>query len=1395
MAPLVVSKVSGNAPVVGGLFEGVAFFLTQRVPQRTGYVKKVEDNGGRVVKLEAQANHIVADHVRKDCPPGSISYTFIDVAIRDGELPEASDHTAGPPVGAIRDVGSAVPGKQTRTAFTAEDDRVLWQWVERAKQQGGLVKGNDIYKQLEARNSRHTFQAWRDRYIKKIMDTPPAGVELTVAANAPPSPPHASEEEVVEVSAVRDKGKQKASPVPKALSREQPQSSTRTKSSGATFKLPRASLAAAQSSMNASPLKLGTQSRVADLPAEVESEDFDATEFQMLLSQAPDIVGIVEDRYEAAWIAFADAYPKHSADEWRVFWEEQVRPEYKRERREERKAARRQQLEAEQLEAEQLEAEQLEAKQLEKADLAVKKAKAARDKERCREDDEIAEREVRTSAKPELTSSQKRKREATASRDQVTYSQKKRKPDSWSLFTDEFEEVEQPVIQQAHHQKSRDIKQPAKPSSRVGPSTQIVEISDDDDEEVVTIEQRVGQGLPVDGVAQEPESNVAAMELDQVRPSGLVSFEEQTLPSDFPTSEAMRAIDQQLQVETREPSSPQQTSNFLTSDANRAADQQLRRESIEDGDDDVEVVEDVEEDTAQHDSNLPTSDANFAAEQQLRQKSLVDEAAEVDGNSEPSRPTSQLGLPLIEPEQELVISNHLIEDGEVEDGLPGEELIYADQGGDALTEANLASQQEQHKDQLLRGADLPVDDEMHDQTDFLSYLQDLVGKKPDPKAASTVDQVTPKVRRAAELRPESPPADVDDTRYTHNDGELPLEVGEPEQPVAAPITAQDEEDELDQTRHTHNETDFRHASDEQPAPMLPELPLSSQQELDDVLEANLQWPYSPLVSQRNLPTGQPESQNIAFETQIPYPTLALQDAGGDKRMFSSQGSQLGDVAYPAFPDHGEASADGEVDTELFFSSQAGLQTSPRRRRQEDVDEQLVDDGHDRAASDGKESEHAILPQGEDRAHSWRPRSVDDHDGREEEELPHDGRDELGRDELAWEAGEFSSYVPTQPKALALGPAVREGGEAVASETGLLMRDEEDEGDDEYEPEDEIDFTIAEPNGGFDFSSSSPARSVASRASHRLSREPDAKGWLQPQVLGEAEDDIDEEYEQDDTVVVTRTQLSSEHDVDLDDLPDNAGARAVQSQEAPIEVSSAMPSSSPYEGSSSPSPGPEEEGRNGGQGLNTQDILDAETQPLDLGMALPPDSDDEEGLPSSPLPTPSPLPEPAAHAVKREPVKPQPKAQPPQPKQRPPAPPPPQHSKPRPPPPQQPNEPRRPQPPQQQPINLAETQTLTQDVDIDAYIAALAARHHCAEADMDIIVALECTSMRPALAELVLVELKAGRGVPGGVAGVWTAAEDAVIERGNATAIRGVEAKHGWGEIGNRWGFLEEWRRA
>ncbi|KAK4634589.1 hypothetical protein CLAFUW4_00711 [Fulvia fulva] len=176
-APTVVSNATSATPRVGNVLDGLKFFVVQRVPRRTGLLRDIEANGGQVVRFEGQCDYVIADHLRKDAPGGSYSYTLIDRAIKDGALPNPADHATGGTLRSDRPVGSVIPGKHTRTPFTLQDDRDLWEFIEEAKQDGASVKGNDVYKKLEKVNPRHTFQAWRSRYITKLLGKPhPPGV-------------------------------------------------------------------------------------------------------------------------------------------------------------------------------------------------------------------------------------------------------------------------------------------------------------------------------------------------------------------------------------------------------------------------------------------------------------------------------------------------------------------------------------------------------------------------------------------------------------------------------------------------------------------------------------------------------------------------------------------------------------------------------------------------------------------------------------------------------------------------------------------------------------------------------------------------------------------------------------------------------------------------------------------------------------------------------------------------------------------------------------------------------------------------------------------------------------------------------------------------------------------
>jgi len=69
--------------------------------------------------------------------------------VKQGQLLDIDEYRAGPAEKTIREVASRQPTRVGRIPFTAEDDRLLMEWVTRAERQGASIKGNEIYKQLE----------------------------------------------------------------------------------------------------------------------------------------------------------------------------------------------------------------------------------------------------------------------------------------------------------------------------------------------------------------------------------------------------------------------------------------------------------------------------------------------------------------------------------------------------------------------------------------------------------------------------------------------------------------------------------------------------------------------------------------------------------------------------------------------------------------------------------------------------------------------------------------------------------------------------------------------------------------------------------------------------------------------------------------------------------------------------------------------------------------------------------------------------------------------------------------------------------------------------------------------------------------------------------------------
>ncbi|KAK5110017.1 hypothetical protein LTR62_006384 [Meristemomyces frigidus] len=1179
MAPLVMSRAIGEGSTVGGLFNGLAFFVLQRVPSRAHYLEILQKNGARVVKIEAQADHVVADHMKKDAPPGSISYTFIDAAIQNSELPDPHDYAAGPAAGAIREVGSiGIPGKTTRTAFTAEDDRVLWQWVERACQEGGMPKGNEIYKQLEARNSRHTYQAWRDRYIKKLMGNPPAGVQVTGAASPPPSPPVASDR-----GGAKDARKAKQPAVEPFVTESN-----------------------------------GDDGAVDDGPAIFTSEDFDS-----LMTNASDVVKIDPERQGEAWASWAEAFRNHTAEQWQLYWEQTVLPAYRKKR-------------------------------------------AARGKKR-------------TLSKEASQSPNKRKRNSATPRPGTAGSLtkvKREKEDFSDLFSQEAA-IERPLVKPSQLTRIREND----PIEILSGDDEAV-VSQKDKDFVVVDEADPGFGRGYDRADGEfetqvvPNQDASGHDEEEDFPSSVEDKEGYAHTTNDPEPVAQREVEAYDDPD----------SLFITSETTPAADEELRQDALaghvrrprsafhlqevasQQKPEEVDVNGGSVEVDSQGSVRLSTQPVKKQAMEGVEENhearnssnAIVDDGA-VDNADEVD-------------EAPITLSNYLIEDGEVEDGcvitlprtghkhadgrsrLPGEDLLDDEDLSHPLTEANLATQEAQHLPEPVRAVDLLEDDPGQDQSTYADWLQNLMAQKP-PQAAVQSQQLE---------QPRMP---------------LPL--------LSDPA--------LDGTIYTQNEIN-----------VLQDLPISSQAEIEDAFQGNLDWPSSPQQVQKT-----------------PRPVPAVDQT---VQAFLRSRIPVGETA--------QGVERVESLNVVMESSQAGHEPAEAGSPEQGVED---------AAADLVEEEEDDLDL-----------AVPEPDG---------GFDEFSANDLQMVAAEMLQDGGLQRNGFA---------EVLLPRTRLIHAPpahiDEDENDNGNEDEDELDLSVPEPNGGFEDALS---------------------------------DDVQPAIEEDD--VGTQQKAASQQQI--------------------IDISSAEPASSSFNDSSPDSSPPPHDTGSRKRALETQDILDAETQRADLDVPLPPDSDsesdsdDEEqrrrvrggfidddfgynqsasgpynhgkqrygrhvlGRDSEERPSPTSKAElTPAHGQQRpahrlsiatpianarpSPVRPdQPRSSA---KARPTA---------------NPHAPARHSPkPQPSP---------TPELDLEVYIPTTCLRYKIPESI--VITALKATSMRPEAAELVMLELKRGRGIPGDVPGIWSEEEDGVIEGGNATRIKVVAGKHGWEEVEERLEFLREWR--
>ncbi|RDW75340.1 hypothetical protein BP6252_06482 [Coleophoma cylindrospora] len=274
----------------GSLFRGLKFFIGQRVPLREHWVTSVKANGGEVVKLEKQADYLIADPLRpKQAIAGSLSYTFLENSLKSGELVDPDQHVidvaeeSKRPVGA----GNSVPKRNTRTKFTKEDDDFLTKWVIKAERKGMPTRGNELYQDLAAKNPRHTFQSWRDRWIKIL--EPRLGPTVFDEDDK-------EEQEINEPSPITARQ-------PSSKPQSRPTSSAAPVVSTKHIKAPQT---------KESPIRM----IFTDEDTALLEENYD------------DIMNIAEDEELNAWQAWADKYHIHTAQQWRNYFFEYVKPRY-----------------------------------------------------------------------------------------------------------------------------------------------------------------------------------------------------------------------------------------------------------------------------------------------------------------------------------------------------------------------------------------------------------------------------------------------------------------------------------------------------------------------------------------------------------------------------------------------------------------------------------------------------------------------------------------------------------------------------------------------------------------------------------------------------------------------------------------------------------------------------------------------------------------------------------------------------------------------------------------------------------------------------------------------------------------------------------------------------------
>ena len=365
MASGVTYEGAASSSAAGqSIFAGKRLWFSRNVPSRKHIIALAQANGAVIADDEKDADVLLADHLRRPAAPGTTSYRYVELSVQRGKLEDLADHALGVADRANRVVGSVMTAsKGGRTPFTEADDQFLWDWVKPYADEGGAIGGNVIYQQLEMTNPRHTYQSWRDRWLKYVSrqdrqivnatprparEEPPA--TTTRARQTAPAQQRRNGDRApsivvsVDIPISSQTRPQTRLPAPnqsKTSDRAADADTITVQSPGRSQRLPRTSIQHRRPRASRSPVASNdeptldladspTASRGSSTPFSSRFRNFTLAEGRMLFKAASHILKAPEDEMAGSWAAVEGAYPEHSADGWRVFFETVVKPAYEK---------------------------------------------------------------------------------------------------------------------------------------------------------------------------------------------------------------------------------------------------------------------------------------------------------------------------------------------------------------------------------------------------------------------------------------------------------------------------------------------------------------------------------------------------------------------------------------------------------------------------------------------------------------------------------------------------------------------------------------------------------------------------------------------------------------------------------------------------------------------------------------------------------------------------------------------------------------------------------------------------------------------------------------------------------------------------------------------------------